>query len=103
MGGATPVTGGQTSTGGTTHVSSTASAGGVCNSGGKAMSRADTKPGLVGPLDEFRTNRWIARTAPGWPGIAGAVWNSKNVSFENNSSRPALRLHDKAWNELVAD
>jgi len=35
---------------------------------------------------------WIIRTAPGWPGIPGATWGKKGVSFLNDSGQRGNRL-----------
>ncbi|HKU13796.1 MAG TPA: glycoside hydrolase family 16 protein [Steroidobacteraceae bacterium] len=42
-------------------------------------------------LEAFRGNGWIARTAVGWPGIAGATW-SDNVSFVDDPAGAGNRL-----------
>jgi hypothetical protein len=43
-------------------------------------------------LEEFRSHGWIARSAPGWPGIAGAVWSSDHVSFLDDPLRSGNRI-----------
>jgi hypothetical protein len=35
---------------------------------------------------------WIVRTAPGWPGVAGATWSADNVSFARDPARRGNRL-----------
>ena len=35
---------------------------------------------------------WIIRTAPGWPGIPGATWEKKGVSFLNDTDQRGNRL-----------
>jgi hypothetical protein len=35
---------------------------------------------------------WIIRTAPGWPGIPGATWGKKGVSFINDAEQRGNRV-----------
>jgi hypothetical protein len=35
---------------------------------------------------------WIIRTAPGWPGIPGAIWEKKGVTFLNDKDQHGNRL-----------
>lgn len=44
-----------------------------------------------GSHDEFSRNGWIARTAVGWPGVAGATWNDA-VSFVDDATLAGNRL-----------
>lgn len=38
-------------------------------------------------LDAFRANGWIARTAPGWPGVAGATWLDTVTLIDDPASK----------------
>ena len=40
----------------------------------------------------MEANGWVVRTAPGWPGVAGATWWAEGVSFHDNEERPGDRL-----------
>ena len=35
---------------------------------------------------------WIVRTAPGWPGVPGAIWGNKGVSFPADQDQRGNRL-----------
>src|SRR5437762_9717152 len=35
---------------------------------------------------------WIVRTAPGWPGVPGAIWGNKGVSFPADQDRRTNRI-----------
>ena len=41
---------------------------------------------------ELARHGWIIRTATGWPGIPGAKWGNKGVSFLNDTEHPGNRL-----------
>lgn len=41
---------------------------------------------------ELARHGWIIRTATGWPGIPGATWGNKGVSFLNDTEHPGNRL-----------
>ncbi|HVR44745.1 MAG TPA: glycoside hydrolase family 16 protein [Thermoanaerobaculia bacterium] len=43
-------------------------------------------------VDELAANRWIVRTAPGWPGVPGASWGPQSVSLVDDPDRPGNRL-----------
>jgi hypothetical protein len=34
--------------------------------------------------NQLKKNGWILRTAPGWPGVPGAIWAEENVSLLND-------------------
>jgi hypothetical protein len=41
---------------------------------------------------QLAAHGWIVRTAPGWPGVAGATWDAENVSFARGPGGPANRV-----------
>lgn len=40
----------------------------------------------------FAKNGWIIRTEVGWPGIPGATWGNKGISFLNDTDQPSNRI-----------
>jgi hypothetical protein len=40
----------------------------------------------------FQAHGWIVRSAPGWPGVAGATWGTRNVGFVLDPARAGNRL-----------
>ena len=41
---------------------------------------------------QLKKNGWIVRTAPGWPGVPGAIWSEHGVSFVKDPNDPRNRI-----------
>ena len=41
---------------------------------------------------ELKKHGWIVRTVAGWPGIPGAIWSERGVSFLKDSNEPRNRI-----------
>jgi len=41
---------------------------------------------------EFKKHGWIVRTAPGWPGVPGATWSERGVTFLKDLNQPRNRI-----------
>lgn len=41
---------------------------------------------------ELTKHGWIVRTVPGWPGVPGATWSERGVSFLKDLSEPRNRI-----------
>jgi len=41
---------------------------------------------------ELRKHGWIVRTVAGWPGVPGATWSERGVSFHQDQNEPRNRI-----------
>src|SRR5258705_3501580 len=41
---------------------------------------------------ELKKHGWIVRTEAGWPGVPGAIWSERGVSFLKDSNEPGNRI-----------
>ena len=41
---------------------------------------------------ELKKHGWIVRTAPGWPGVPGAIWSEQGVTFLKDPKEPRNRI-----------
>jgi hypothetical protein len=64
----------------------------------KTIESAKAKPAIL--FDDFsythqrelKKHGWIVRTAPGWPGVPGAIWSEHGVSFLKDPADPRNRF-----------